>query len=331
MPRKAYETLDRLLDMAFFIIRSPGGVTFDNIRAEYSGVSRRTLYRDLNRLSIVLNIIKERGIDGLDYWKFNGNMINPPDLFFSQDEMVALKIAQGFISSYFEGTEIKKWLDSLFEKIDRTLHPMRRNILEQIGECYSVIQYGIKDYSGVTRFFPTIIDAIAWLKRLKISYLPAGEDKPQDYTFDPYGLVNAKGGFYLVGYIHEHKGIRTLAVERIQSVNQISEKKHAYDIPPDFSLKKYFKYAFGLIPSTPEEVVIRFDKTLERYLSERKWPGFKKLKRMNKHVELHLHIGVTRELISWILSFGEHAEVIKPKSLRARIKKDLKSTLKKYQ
>ncbi len=330
MQKKSYETVDRLLELLRFIYyNSVRGVTLSDIEEEIKGVSRRTLYRDLVRLERVFPIRPEKGEDGRNYWRYLDITTNIPGLFFSQDEIVALKIAQGFISLYFEGTSIKKWLDSLFEKIDRTLPPKQRNILEQIEECYSVIQYGVKDYSGVTNFFPDIIEAIAWLKRLKVSYLPADDDKLHDYLIDPYGLVNAKGGLYLVGYIHEHKGIRTLAVERMKSVS-ITGEKHAYDIPPDFSLKKHFKYAFGLIPSPPEKVVIRFDKTLERYLSERKWPGFQKLIKRSKHVELHLHIGVTRELISWILSFGEHAQVIKPKSLRARIKKDLRATLKKY-
>ncbi len=331
MPRKSYETLDRLLELALFICNTPTGVTFNDITEEFRMVSKRTLQRDLVRLQRVLPITKVKESDGLWYWKNTGirTKISVPELFFTQDELVALKIAQALISSQFEGTSIKKSIDSLFNKIDRTLSPKQRNILEQLGECYSVLPYGVKDYSAVTSFIPDIIDSIAWFKSMKISYLPVNEEREQEYIFDPYGLVNAKGGLYLVGFVHEYKEIRTLAVERIKAVKIIGAK-HSYDIPSKFSLKKYFDGAFGVIASRPEDITIRFDKALWEYLSQRKWPGIKEVKKRKDHVEMKLNVGITRELISWILSFGPHAEVIEPEPLKNRVKQDLENTLKKY-
>ncbi len=329
MPKKSYETLNRLLEIAFFICNTPGGVTFNDIAEEFGVVSKRTLYRDLGRLESVLPITKVKEVDGLYYWKNIGIRTRVPELFFVQDELVALKIAQGLMSSQFDGTSMKKWFDSLFKKIDRTLPPKQRNILEQLGECYSVVPYGIKDYSGVTSFIPDIIESITWLRTMKISYLPVNEKKQHEYIFDPYWLVNAKGGLYLVGFVHEHKEIRTLAVERIKAISIVG-KKHSYDIPPKLSPEKYLKGAFGIIASIPEDITIRFDKTLWEYLSNRRWPGIKEINKHNEYVEMKLNVGITRELISWILSFGQHAEVIEPESLREKVKQDLEMTLRKY-
>lgn len=330
MPRKSSETIDRLLQLIQFIYNSPGGVTFNDIKEEFGNViSKRTLYRDIERLQRAFPIAKQKAEDGLYYWKNVGIRTKVPELFFNQDELIALKISQGFMSSQFQGTFLKQSLDSLFMKIDRTLPPKQRNILEQLSECYAVVPYGIKDYSRVANLIPDIIGAITWLQRLKISYLPANEKKLHNYLLDPYGLANIKGGLYLVGYIHEHREIRTLAVERIKSMQNTGEK-HSYDIPRNFSLKKHFNSAFGVISSIPQEVIIRFDRALEGYLTERRWPGLIEIKNHNDFVEIRLKVGITRELISWILSFGPHAKVIKPKSLKKSIKEDLKKTLKKY-
>jgi proteasome accessory factor B len=329
MPGKSYDTVNRLEDLLNFIRNSHLGRTFKDIRDEFGQrVSRRTLYRDLDRLSITSQLTNDEE-NGVVTWKDIGKKTSVPPLTFSLYELFALKIAQGLLTAQFHGTELKKWVDSLYEKIDRSLPAQWRNILEQLGEDYNVFQYGMKDYSLSSKYLSELIDSITWRRSLKIKYKPQASKNTHEYLLDPYSLVSVKGGLYVVGYSHGHKEVRTLAVERIKELKKIG-RKIAYDIPQDFSLEKHFEGAFGVVASKPEDVKIKFDRILEEYLCERKWPGLQKIEKKKGYIIVSMKIGITRELISWILSCGAHAEVIEPEELKKKVKEDAQKILRKY-
>lgn len=330
--RKAYAIVDNLLELIKFICDSPQGKTVDAIKAQFPNISQRTLYRYLSILSLKFPItsVKE---DGVVVWKKisseDRKVGTTSEPIFNLEEVYALKIAQKLLKTQFAGTIMEEWLDSLYRKIDRRISAKQQNILEQLSECYNVVPFGVKDYSTSSRFFPILIESITWLQKLKIKYQPSGDKKIHEYTIEPYALVNAKGGFYMVGRWSEKNEIRTFAVERIKDIEQIGPR-HTYDIPEDFSVEKYFKGAFGVIASKPVLVKLKFEGLLKDYLKGRRWPGLKKLTEENGSLIMTLKIGITRELISWILSFGDHVEVLEPPELRAKVVEDLNKTLKKY-
>jgi len=328
--QKAYATVDRMLEVVALLQRSKSGMTTNEILEELGfTVSRRTLYRYLERISTQYPVYSEMDDTGMKRWRI---MDTAPTvgLNFSSEELYALKVAQKLITSQFRGSEMEKWFESLYGKIDCRLNPRIRNNLEQLGSYLSAFFPGVKDYSKSSGYFFTLLDSIIWLRRIHLKYRPVGSRYVEQYTVEPYCLVNAKGGFYLVGRVLEVNDIRTFAIERIHKIKQ-EGKTHAYDIPEDFSPSKYFDGAFGIVPSEPTTVKIQFDSKLKEYLSERYWPGFEKLEQSDGSLIITLKIGITRELISWILSFGAHAKVLEPEVLRNKVIEDLKNTLKMYE
>lgn len=76
--------------------------------------------------------------------------------------------------------------------------------------------------------------------------------------------------------------------------------------------------------------MIEFNPVLEIYLRERNWPGLKNLTKKDNRLIMELKVGVTSELIAWILSFGDMAQVLEPEELRKKITERLRATLKLY-
>jgi proteasome accessory factor B len=327
--KKAYATVDNILELFCFLMSRPSGVTVKELKDEFKNISQRTIYRYLQILSTQFMITNER-IEGESLWKYIGKQTYTRDPLFTMEEVYGLKIAQKLLMTQFKGTPIEKWIGSLYDKIDRRLDPKQRNILEQFSDCYNVLPFGVKDYSISSKFLPVLIESITWLQRLAIKYKPAGVDSIKSFEIEPYSIVNAKGGLYLIGNLVGQKKIQTFAVERINKV-ELAGPRHSYDIPEDFKVDKYFKGAFGVIASKPVRIKLKFDGILKEYLRERKWPGFKKFEEKNGSIIMNLEIGITRELISWLLSFGEHLEVLEPPELRIKIIEDLKKTLSRYQ
>ncbi len=78
-------------------------------------------------------------------------------------------------------------------------------------------------------------------------------------------------------------------------------------------------------------VKVRFDKSLARYLLERRWhPSQKNKKLKDGSLELAFEVAGTKEIKSWILGFGSLAKVLKPASVVNEIKNDLEKSLRSY-
>jgi proteasome accessory factor B len=80
-----------------------------------------------------------------------------------------------------------------------------------------------------------------------------------------------------------------------------------------------------------ERVVLRLDAFAARLAAERTWHPSQKLEaKKDGGAELRLDVSVAPDLENWILSLGAHAEVLKPKELRARIAAAAKTMAKLY-
>jgi proteasome accessory factor B len=93
--------------------------------------------------------------------------------------------------------------------------------------------------------------------------------------------------------------------------------------PADFSITKFLNDSFGVFSSqSKHRVRIRFDAFAARLVAERKWHGSQKIKGVGKGgIELSMTLGGLEEVERWVLSWGEHATVLEPKALVARIRK----------
>ena len=55
-------------------------------------------------------------------------------------------------------------------------------------------------------------------------YHSFSSNREKDYVIEPYRLVFAQGGLYLVAFVPEYKQLRTFAVERILSLSLTEER-----------------------------------------------------------------------------------------------------------
>jgi len=105
----------------------------------------------------------------------------------------------------------------------------------------------------------------------------------------------------------------------------------SFRIPSDFSFQDYTKDSFGVIHDRKVRVVVKYDKEVAGYIKERIWHPSQKIKQnRDGSITTTYNVAGTKEIKYWILSCGQHAEVLEPKTLRDKIKKDLSLALKRY-
>jgi len=74
-----------------------------------------------------------------------------------------------------------------------------------------------------------------------------------------------------------------------------------------------------------------FDEKVARFVRRRQWHPTQEIKRVEGGVELTMEVAGTVELLSWVLGFGDKAEVLEPESLREEIAAELARTVQRYQ
>jgi predicted DNA-binding transcriptional regulator YafY len=146
--------------------------------------------------------------------------------------------------------------------------------------------------------------------------------------FDPYTLLVYKKGLYLAGLSHVHGQIRTLALDGFRDVTW--RRGDGFTYPPDFHPEKLAEGAFGLIKGPPVVARVFFTDKVARYVIRRLWHPTQKVRRVKGGIELSLKVNGTVELGSWILSFGDQAEVRSPPGLRDAVQDELRRALQRY-
>lgn len=97
-------------------------------------------------------------------------------------------------------------------------------------------------------------------------------------------------------------------------------------------MKNFLKDNFGIWYEKPEMVKIRFNKTVRASIEGRIWHPSQSLKELKSgDIVLTMRVGITEELIAWVLRWGPYAVVMSPKSLRERVKSRLEESLKTYE
>ena len=324
-PAKKYSQAGRVHDI-IRLIEARHGMTIEEL-AEETGVTRRTIHRDLNA-------VQEAGYPLISDWE-NGNKVyrfltrfkDVPPISFTLQELATLYFLRSQ-AELFQGTTFGEELQVIFRKVRSVLPPRYAAHLERISGVALPLLQGRHDYTPQAELLRLIRDALIHQYRLTIRYSTPGRQRPTTYRLDPYTLIFYKGGLYLVGYAHNRKALRTFAIERLQGV-QVEQER--FELPPDYRPDDHLKNAFGIVTEEAMEVKVRFSSKVAHAVRDRIWHPSQRLETLpDGGVELTFSAGGRMEIIGWILSYGEYAEVVAPAGLREEIRERVERMAKMY-
>lgn len=182
-----------------------------------------------------------------------------------------------------------------------------------------------------TEYIPTIIECMQQNKVLLIDYEPFGQHQ-KTLHFCPYAMKLYNQRWYMVGLIQEQENIRTIAFDRIRTMDSTEER---FLVPKKFSAKKMFADRIGIFvddQAAPQKVILRAHGPSVDYL--RSLPLHSSQEEIRTKHEIYsdfqYKIYLTPELETKILAMGENIEVLKPKELRDKIADRLQSAVNRY-
>lgn len=306
------------------LLNSSGGASIYDI-SERLGISVRTAIRYLR----ALEDSGERLYDELEgnrkVWRLMPSA-REGLLTLSTSQMVSLFLSRR-VFDFLEGTGFKEDLDEIFHQLEAHLKRKDFVAVKNLDRKLFDVNEAPFFYEGRIEDVNDIITALIREERINATHNSVGRGQ-KEFTLDPYTLLVYKKGLYIAGYSHHHKNVRTFGLDGFRSVDW--KKGEKFEYPADFQPAKLVEGSFGLFTGTPTLVRVFFDDKVAKYVKRREWHPSQKIEKVNGGIILALEVHGTLELMSWVLGFGEKAEILEPESLRAEAARVVEAAAKRY-
>lgn len=183
--------------------------------ADVLGVSVRTVYRDVNALSLAHVPIT------MDYGPGGGYFL--PDDYrldlapFTPEEVAALALGAILAAgSHLMGSE--EGLRQALIKLEAGLAEEHRETVRIARERILLDPVAWYRRPAPSPFLEPVRTALWQGRQIRILYHGSAAPEPEWRQVDPLGLVCKGGVWYLVAYCHRRKGLRTFRVSRVADV-----------------------------------------------------------------------------------------------------------------
>lgn len=288
-------------------------------------VATKTIHRDIEfmRDQLGLPLAYDRVAHGYFYTE---PVTSFPTVQVSHGELVALLIAQKAVEQY-RGTAFEKPLQSAFSKLAAGMQGESGIALHELTEAISFRSQGLAttELDG----FQTVAEATLKHCEVTFVYRSLKGEKAEPRRVRPYHLGCVANQWYLIGHDCDREAVRTFALARMQDVAKTGA---TFEKPQDFSVTEMFSGSFSAFQTGKvERVALKLDAFAARLSAERKWHPSQQLKtKKDGSAELQLEVSIAPDFENWILSWGAHAEVLRPASLRERIGAEAKAMAETY-
>ncbi len=321
-PAKKYSQAARLHDV-IRILEARYGATVDEL-AEECGVTRRTVYRDLDAIRDAgYPLISEPEADGRVLYSFMTGFRRLPPITFSLEELMTLYLCRGQLG-FLQGTPFQDDLDAIFGRIHSSLPPRSVAHLERIAEAAAPKFQGQRDYAVKKELLKELRRALLYQYQIDLSYTPARRDT-ETYRFDPYTLLFYGGALYLGGYAHNRKALRLFLVDRVEQLTVLDDR---FEIPENFSAGDLTGSAFGLIDEEQFMVKVRFGPEIGHLIRERTWhPSQELVEEGDGSLVLTFEASGEKEILAWLYSYLPYVQILKPRELREKFLESLQKAL----
>ncbi len=287
----------------------------------------RTVYRDLQAIQDGGFPLYSEREGANSTWKLLDTFKKHFPLPLTPTELMALHVSCDMLSA-LDGSFIHESISSVLKKVKSCLTPETLKYLDEVTGKLTVNFGPARTFPGLKETIKTVSEATTKGQRIEIVYRAASTSKVTQRKVDPYHVHMSKGGFYLIGYCHVRREIRTFAMERVQDCRLLDE---SFEMRHDFDLQDYLRNAFQLMTGQPRKITVRISSSAAHIVRERMWHPSQEIQELlDGGVEITLRVPINYEIVSWILGFGPAAEVLQPSDLRNRIAYDLELAARQY-
>jgi proteasome accessory factor B len=305
--------ITRLLEL-LQTLQSGKGQNADGL-AKACGVSRRTVFRDLETLRTAGVPLE---FDGQTQRYFiPSSFFLPPTNFTASEALSIIALA-----SQMGGRDRLPFYEPARQAALKLESSLPSPLREELGAVTRSIQIRldpVNPLSGKEQFYRQLVDAIAHSRAVDITYESLTEWETITTRLRPYHLLFSRRSWYVIGRSSLHRETRTFNLSRITALKTTRQK---YKIPRSFNLSTYLRNAWHLIPEPgrDHQVEVRFQPLVARNVAEVVWHKTQRTELLDDgRLLFQARVSGLSEIAWWILGYGDQAEVLKPAKLRRMV------------
>ncbi len=111
----------------------------------------------------------------------------------------------------------------------------------------------------------------------------------------------------------------------------LHQTKDTFEKPEDFSFEEFIRPSFGVFQAEPMRVSVWFSSEVAGYIKEKIWHESQEIhKQDDGSIIFEAKVAGMDEVKFWIMSWGSHALVLEPESLRNEIRAEFEVMVEKY-
>jgi predicted DNA-binding transcriptional regulator YafY len=191
-----------------------------------------------------------------------------------------------------------------------------RDQLREVADIIQIQPSPGNPLEGKTPVYECLREAVAIRKSVRIRYGSVSENREIRTKLQPYRLFFSRRSWYVIGRSSLHRETRTFNLGRINDIEKLDER---YQIPRGFSLERFFRNAWHLIPEPgpDSDVIVRFGVKVAQNVSEVVWHKTQRLAwEADGSLLFQVRVSGVNEISWWIMGYGDQAEVLEPAPLR---------------
>lgn len=215
-------------------------------------------------------------------------------------------------------------------KIEAGLPAVMQDELREAAETVDYVPPPTNPLIEKGEVYQTLLQASLSRRVVEIEYDCLTEFREYATELHPYQLLFRERSWYAIGFSPRHDEVRTFNIGRIRSIKLLDKP---FERPASFSLKKHLRNAWRLIADEGPDsrVHLHFSAVVARNVSEVLWhPTQQAQFRDDGSLDFYATVSGLREIIWWILGYGDQVEVLEPAKLRTMVARRLKTAADRY-
>jgi proteasome accessory factor B len=327
----------RLLDLAAFLLRAAEPVSWKEIQEqfpdEYGGSSGEAAIRKFERdkaelLELGIPVRYAAGDEDLSAgYLIDKDEFYLPDLKLAAEDLALLYLAGSAALARGAFPYARDLAHALNKLSFAARMPGASEAAAQAALRLSTGEHPDQDDQGVSGKLEELSQAVTLKKRVHLTYSGAERKERTERDVDPYGFYQSGGAWFLVGWCHLRRDLRTFNLGRIVSLSVNASAPRT----PDFKVRKDFSVAELATRETWEYQVhppVRCRIRLEPPVPAETRASFgprASVREESGGILVEVEATNSEALMRHVLALGDRAEVVSPRTLRERARQVLAS------